>query len=104
MPLSPPSASPTGLGSFLVQFKKALENFLFGRIAVSRVRIFRLGAVGQFLGPAIGGGHGAVEIAMGVRQPRRPLVVEIGERALLQLLGGVQALRYDAVGIARYNF
>ena len=39
--------------------------------------------------PAVGGGHGGVEVAMGVVQPRRALVVEIRERALLEDGGGV---------------
>lgn len=40
----------------------------------------------QFARPAVGGEYGGVEAAMGGGQPRRARVVEVGERALLQLL------------------
>ncbi len=41
--------------------------------------------------PAVGGPDGAVEGGVGVPQPRRFLVVEVGERALLELgLGGTR--------------
>ena len=55
---------------------------------------------GNVLGPAVGGGDGAVERVMGVGEPARALIVEIGQRALVELRRRLDRLRQDAVGIA----
>ena len=70
-------------GALLVQSEQPLQNLL----------------VAQVRRPAVGGSHGGVEIAVGVVEPGHvsslPLVVEIGERALLEDGG----LRLSPVGI-----
>lgn len=54
--------------------------------------LIQLEQPGQDLGivrlilPAVGCQHGGVEGGVGIRQPGRPLVVEIGERTLLEIL------------------
>ena len=40
---------------------------------------------GRF-GPAVGGEHSDVEVGVGVAQPGRPLVIEVRQRKLLQLI------------------
>ena len=50
--------------------------------------------------PAVGGCDGAVEGVVGVGEPARALVVEIGERALLQLDRRFNGLGQDAVRMA----
>ena len=64
-----------------------------------RQRVF----LGDILRPAIGGRDRPVEIAMRVVEPRRALVVEIGQRALFEHRGGPGIHRQDAVGIARHD-
>jgi hypothetical protein len=49
--------------------------------------------------PAIGGGDGGVELAVGVVEPGGALVVEIGEGALLQDCGGLIVDWYEAVRV-----
>ena len=59
---------------------------------------------GDVLRPAVSGGDGPVEGRVGVGEPARALVVEIGERALLELDRGLGVLGDDAVRIvARRN-
>jgi hypothetical protein len=50
--------------------------------------------------PAVGARDGAVERVVRVGKPARALVVEGGQRALLELDRGLDILRQDAVGIA----
>lgn len=55
--------------------------------ASSRARIFR-----QIRWPAVGGGDGGGELLVGQGQPGGAFVVELGQGALLQLLGAVVVL------------
>ena len=71
-----------------VEFKQLRQSVFFGNVR----------------GPAVGGGHGGVEIAMGVDEPLRALIVEVGQRALAQLRGRHGVFRQDAVGIAEDDF
>ena len=41
--------------------------------------------IAQVVGPAVGGADRAIQRAMGGSQPGRPRIVEVGQRALLQL-------------------
>jgi hypothetical protein len=52
------------------------------------------------LGPAVSGGDGPVERVVGVGEPARALVIEIGERPLLEFDRRLGGFRQDAVGIA----
>jgi hypothetical protein len=54
--------------AFEVERQQPRERFLFGEIG----------------GPAIGGGHRRVEVAMRIVEPGRPRVVKIGQGALFQ--------------------
>ena len=49
--------------------------------------------------PTVGVGHGGIEHRVGVCQPLRAGVVEVGQSALLQFLRGCVALAKDAEGI-----
>ena len=51
-------------------------------------------------GPAASGGDRAVERVVGVGEPARALVIEIGERPLLAFDRRLGGFRQDAVGIA----
>jgi hypothetical protein len=51
--------------------------------------------VGEVDGPAIGSGHGFVELLVREIEPGRPLVVEVGQRALLQF--------HRAFGVPRHE-
>lgn len=52
------------------------------------------------LGPTVGGGDGAVERVVGVGEPTRALIVEIGQGALLELDRRLDGLGQNTVGIA----
>jgi len=52
----------------------------------------------------VGGGDGAIERFVGVAEPARALVVEVGQRAFFQLGRRLDALGDDAVGIAPRRF
>ena len=58
----------------------------------------------NILGPAIGGGDGAVERFMRIGELLRALIIETCERTLLELFGGVRVLRQNAVGVAGNDF
>jgi hypothetical protein len=62
-------------GSGLVEREQALEDLLVGEVG----------------GPAIGGDR-RVQLPVDVVEPGRALVVEVGERSLLQLLGAFLVL------------
>jgi hypothetical protein len=53
--------------------------------------------------PAVSLGHGFIERGMGVCQPLRARVVEVGEGALLDLLRRLLVPGQDAIGIAGYD-
>ena len=52
-------------------------------------------------GRAIRGGDGVAERFMHIGEPLRALIIEVGERAHLELFGRVRVLRHGAVGVAR---
>jgi hypothetical protein len=54
--------------------------------------------------PAIGRRNRPVEVAMRVVEPRRALVVQIGQCSLLQDRRGPRIDQQDAVGITRHDF
>ena len=59
--------------------------------------------VGEVGGPAVGGGDCCVQLPVNVAEPGRALVVELGERALLQVLGALLVPGQDAVGEAGHD-
>ena len=77
--------------ALLVELEQALEDHVVGEAIAP-------------IGPAVGGGDGLVQVAMGMVEPGRALVVEIGERALFQDRGGLVVDGQDAVGIAGHDF
>ncbi len=52
--------------AFLIEAEQAFQDFIIGE------------AVGAPVGPAVGASNGTVEVAVGVVEPGRALVVEIG--------------------------
>ena len=60
------------LEAFLIEHEQPPEDFLFGRLALGGVGVLRLRAVGEAFLPAVGGGDGTVEVAVGQCQPGRP--------------------------------
>jgi hypothetical protein len=60
--------------------------------------------VRQVRGPATGGGDRSLQLPDGCCEPGRALVVEAGQRSLLQLLRALLVLRQKAVWIARHDF
>jgi hypothetical protein len=55
-------------------------------LQIERQQAFQDLFVAQIVRLAVGIEHGLVELAMGQIEPGRPLVVEVGQRALLELL------------------
>ena len=78
-----------GSGALLIEREQAGEDFVVGQHACAPV-----------VAPAIGVGDSGIERGVGVAQPLRAGVVEVGQRALLQFLRGLSVLGQDAVGIA----
>jgi hypothetical protein len=65
-----------------------------GPLQVEREQAGEEVVVGQVRRPAVGGGHGLVEPPVRRRQPRRPLVVQVRQRAGLQLRHARRVLRH----------
>lgn len=77
-------------GALLIEVKKPLQDII----------------VAEIVWPAIGVGDGVVQRAVGVVQPSRAFIIEIGQRALLELLElffGEIVARQDTVGIAGHD-
>ena len=67
-------------GAFEVEGEQTLENL----------------SVAQVCRPTVGGGHGGIEFLVGQIQPGRALVVEVGQRPLLQLRRAVRVACLEA--------
>ena len=82
-----PCNFPGGLGVGRLLTAQPSLGRLTGKVELQELRQDLV--VGEIGGPAVGGEHGLVEPAMGVGEPRRPLVVEVGQGPLGELLRAV---------------
>jgi hypothetical protein len=75
-----------------------------GALQVEREQALQRVVRRNVLGPTVGARHGAVERVVRVGEPARALVVEVGQRALLEPGRRLDVSRQNAVGIAARRF
>lgn len=77
----------------MIECEQALQDFIVGQHACIEIGL-----------PAVGGRDGLIEVSVGVVEPRGALIVEIGQCADFQNLGGPLVYRQGSIWKTRHNF